>query len=143
MEKTGWSSFAEREAKCIVDWLLRILYEERLLPDTGKTCIMEIGYPSRCWASCNHVCNKFGLWELANLLWCRNINKEGMVMLGMNYDRNVWKRAFVERIQEYSRRWWRNGFGMHEREQPYLQVKSQPKKYINMPVRGSTGMAIQ
>ena len=37
-----------------------------------------------------------------------------MAMLGMQYDRNMWKKTFVERIQEYGRRWWRNGFGMNE-----------------------------
>ena len=26
---------------------------------------------------------RFGLWELVNLLWLKNINKEGMAMLGM------------------------------------------------------------
>ena len=40
-------------------------------------------YKSRWWARCNHVCDKFGLWELVNLLWLKNINKEGMAMLGM------------------------------------------------------------
>ena len=29
----------------------------------------------------HHVCNKFGLWERVNLLWRKNINKEGMAML--------------------------------------------------------------
>ena len=42
-------------------------------------------------------------------------------MLGIKYDRNVWKKTFVERIQVYDRRWWRNGFGMNEREQQYLR----------------------
>ena len=23
---------------------------------------MEVGYKSRWWARCNHVCDKFGLW---------------------------------------------------------------------------------
>ena len=59
---------------------------------------------SRWWARCNHVCDKFGLWELVNLQWLRNINKEGMAMLGIIYDRNVWKKTFVTRIQEYGRR---------------------------------------
>ena len=27
-DESGWSSFAEREVKCVVDWLLRIVYEE-------------------------------------------------------------------------------------------------------------------
>ena len=42
---------------------------------------MEIGYQSRWWARYIHVCEKFGLWELVNLLWLRNISKEGMDML--------------------------------------------------------------
>ena len=42
-------------------------------------------------------CNKFGLWELVNLLWLKNINKEGMAMLGMKYDMQmaVWERDRV------------------------------------------------
>ena len=28
--------------------------------------LMEVGYKSRWWARCNHVCEKFGLWELVN-----------------------------------------------------------------------------
>ena len=106
---------------------------------------------------CNHVCDKFGLWELVNLLWLKNINKEGMAMLGMKYVRNVWKKTLVARIQEDGRRQWRNGFGINEREQQYVYMKSQPKneKYANgsvgarvrlmvrggcLPVRGSKGM---
>ena len=37
--------------KCIVDWLLRIVYEESLVSDIGRACLMEVGYKSRC----NHV----------------------------------------------------------------------------------------
>ena len=112
--ESGWSSFAEREVKCIVDWLLRIVYEESLVYDIGRACLMKVGYKSRWWARCNHVFDKFGLWELVNLQWLRNINKEGMAMLAMNYDRNVWKKTFVSRIQEYGRRQWKNGFGVNE-----------------------------
>ena len=39
-----------------------------------------------------------------------------MAMLGMKYDRNVWKKTFVARIQEYGWRQWRNGFGINESE---------------------------
>ena len=127
--------------KCIVDWLLKIVYEESLVSDIGRACLMEVGYKSICWARCNHVCDKFGLWELVNLLWLININKEGMAMLGMKYDRNVWKKTFVARIQEYGRRRWRNGFGIHEREQQYVHMKSQPKneKHEN----GSVGARVR
>ena len=70
---------------------------------------MEVGYKSRWWARCNHVCNKFGLWELVNLLWLKNINKEGM-----KYDRSVWTRTLVARIHEDGRRQWRNSFGIND-----------------------------
>ena len=70
-------------------------------------------------------------------LWFRNINKEGMAMLGIKYDRNVWKKTFVTRIQNYGRRQWRNGFGITERKQQYVHMKSQQKneKYANGSVR--------
>ena len=125
--ESGWSSFAEREVKCIVDWLLRIVYEESLVSDIGRACLMEVGYKSRWWARCNHVCDKFSLCELVNLLWLKNINKEGMAMLGMKYDRSVWKKTLMARIQEEGRRQWRNGFGINEREQQYVHMKSQQK----------------
>ena len=105
--ESGWRSFAESKVKCIVDWLLRIVYEESLVSDIGRACLMEVGYKSRWWARCNHVYDKFGMWQLVNLLWLRSINQEGMAMLGMEYDRNVWKKTFVARIHEYGRRRWR------------------------------------
>ena len=40
--ESGWSSFTE--VKCIVDLMLRIVYEEGLLSDIGRACLMEIGY---------------------------------------------------------------------------------------------------
>ena len=100
---------------------------------------------------------KFDPWELVILLWLWSINKEGMAMLGMEYDINVCKKTFVARIQEYGRRQWRNGFGKNERAQQYVHMKRQPKndKYANgsvgarvrlmvrggcLPVRGSKAM---
>ena len=120
----------EMEVECIVDELLRIVYEESLVSDIGRAFLMEVGYKSRWWARCNHVCHKFGLWELVNLLWLRNIKKEGMSMLGIKYGRNVWKKTFVARIQEDGRRQWRNGFSINEREQQYVHMKSKPKIII-------------
>ena len=58
----------------------------------------------------------------------QRVNKEGMAMLGMEYDRNVWKKTFVERIQDYGRRRWRNGFGINR----VCTHEEQTKKMINM-----------
>ena len=56
-----------------------------------------------------------------------------MAMLRMTYDINMWKKTFVERIQENDKKWLRNGFGINEREQQYVHVKRQLKtmKYAN------------
>ena len=62
-------SFAEREGKGMVECLRMILYEESMVSHIGRACLMEIGYKSRCWARCNCVCEKFGLWGMVNLLW--------------------------------------------------------------------------
>ena len=157
---SGWSSFTKREVKYIVDWLLRIVYEESLVSDIVRASVMEIGYKSRWWSRYNHVCVKFGLWELVHFLWLRNINKEGIAIHGINFARNVWKKTFVDRIQEYGRIWWRNGLVMNERGQQYVQVKSRTKKReickwmcesesdimlrgICLPVIGSKGMEIR
>ena len=51
-----------------------------------------------------------------------------MALLGMKYDKNVWKMTFMARNLEYGRRRWRNGFGINKREQQYVHMKSQPKK---------------
>ena len=125
------------------DLCLMVSSEEdrKVIMEKVNECVVE--YKSRWWARCNHVCDKFGLWELVNLLWLRRITiiNEGMAMLGMEYDRNVWKKTFVARIQEYGRRWWRNGFSINEREQQYVHMKSQPKneKYAN----GSVGAKVR
>ena len=92
-----------------------------------------------------------------NLLWLKNINKEGMAMLGMKYDRNCVEEDFGGENpggwQETVEEWFR----INEREQQYVYMKSQPKneKYANgsvgarvrlmvrggcLPVRGSKGM---
>ena len=85
------------------------------------------------------------------------MNKNGE--LGYKYDRRVWKKTLVARIQEDGRRQWRNGFDINEKEQQYVHMKSQPKneEYANgsvgakvrlmvregcLPVRGSKGMEI-
>ena len=54
--ESGWSSLSAREVKCIVDWLLMIVYEERLVSDIGRAYLMEVGYKSRGGPdACNDV----------------------------------------------------------------------------------------
>ena len=41
--ESGWSSFSEREVKCIVDWLLMIVYEESLVSIIGRVYMSDGG----------------------------------------------------------------------------------------------------
>ena len=42
------------------------MYEESLISDIERACLMEVGYTPRLWAMCNNVCDKFGLCALVN-----------------------------------------------------------------------------
>ena len=128
----------------MVYWLIRIVYEESMVSDIGSACLGEIGYKSRWWSRCNHLCEKLAR-ELVDLLWLRNIGKEGMAMFGLESDRDVWKSINVERIKEYGRIWWMNDFGINGREQEYLKVKSTTRDRLMIRggcqlVRGLKGM---
>ena len=67
--ETGWSTFEEREAKSMVKWMLKVVFEENLVSEIGSACLIELGCKSRWWSRCRHICSKFGLFELVNLIW--------------------------------------------------------------------------
>ena len=100
--ETGWSTFEEREAKVMVKWILRVVFEENLMSEIGRACLVEIGCKSRWWARCRHICSKFGLIELVNLIWLRDASVNGTVNLRMNVEEEVWKKN-AEREKEYVR----------------------------------------
>ena len=90
------------------------------------TCLIEIGCKSRC----RHICSKFGLFELVNLIWLREVSVNGMVNLGMNVDGEGWKKYICERIQEGGRRAWKDGFNDTEREKEYVRIEKKINKVI-------------
>ena len=57
-----------------------------------------------------------GLLEFVNLICLREVSVNGMVNLGMNVEREGWKKYICERIQESGRRAWKDGFHDTERE---------------------------
>ena len=38
--ETGWSTFEEREA--MVKWMLRVVFEENLVSEISRACLIEI-----------------------------------------------------------------------------------------------------
>ena len=70
----------------MVKWMLRVVFEENLVSEIGRACLIEIGCKSRWWSRCRHICSKFGLLKLVNLICLREESVNGMVNLGMNVD---------------------------------------------------------
>ena len=99
-----------------MEWLRKIVYKESMVSDIGRACHRDIGYKSRWCTRFSHLCEKFGLMELVDLLWLLYFSNERMTLLEMEYDRNVWKKINVENKgvwQEMAE----NGFRINGREQ--------------------------
>ena len=156
--ETGWSTFEEREAKAMVSWLLRIVFSENRMADLGRACLLEIGCKSGWWARCRHICNKFGLKELVNLICLGDVSVNGVDKLGMSVNEKTWMKFADEKIKLVGCRIWMNNCGNSERLQEYAFKKKLPmiEKYVDgsvgamvrmmvrggcLPVRGNTRMS--
>ena len=63
--ETGWSTFKEREAKAMVKWMLRVVFEENLVSEIGRACLIEIGCKSRWWSiDAGIYVASLGYWSL-------------------------------------------------------------------------------
>ena len=40
--ETGWSTFEEREAKAMVKWMLKVVFEANLVSEIGRACLIEL-----------------------------------------------------------------------------------------------------
>ena len=102
--------------------MLRGVFENNLVSEIGRACLIEIGCKSRWWSRCRYICSKFGLLELVNLI----CECEGMANLGMHVDGGGWKKYICERIQ-CGRSAWKDGFNDTEREKEYVWMKESPR----------------
>ena len=58
--ETRWSTFEDREAKAIVKWMLIMLFEENLMSEIGRACLVKIGCNSGWWTRCRHYVVSLG-----------------------------------------------------------------------------------
>ena len=42
-----------------------MVFEENLVSEIGRACLIEIGCKSRWWSRCRHICSKYVLLELS------------------------------------------------------------------------------
>ena len=91
----------------MVKWMLKVVFEENLVSEIGRTCLIELGCKSRWWSRCRHICSKFGLFELVNLIWLREVSLNGMVKLGMKVNWEFWKNHICSRIREVGKQVWK------------------------------------
>ena len=92
------------------------MFEDNMVSENGRACLIEIGCKSRWWSRCRHICSKFGLLEFVNHIYLREVSVNGMLNLGMNVEGEGWKKYICERIQESGRRAWKDGFNDTEKE---------------------------
>ena len=60
-EETGRGTFEDREAKAMMKWMLKVVFEENLVSEIGRSCLIELGCKSRWWSRCRNICSKFWL----------------------------------------------------------------------------------
>ena len=77
----------------MVKWMLRVVFEENMVSEIGRACLIEIGCKSRWWSRCRHICSKSGLLELVNLICLREVSVNGMVNLGRSISVREYKRV--------------------------------------------------
>ena len=111
------------------------------------------------WSRCRHICNKFGLKGLVNLICLGDVSVNGVDKLGMSVnEKTTWMKFADEKIKLVGRRIWMNNCGNRERLQEYALKKQLPMtgKYVDgsvgemvrimvrggcLPVRGNTRMS--
>ena len=76
-----------------------MVFEDNLILEMDRACLIETGCKSRWWTRCRHICTKFELMELVNIILLRDVSVNGMVSIGKKMDRKVWKKYICERIQ--------------------------------------------
>ena len=128
------------------------------MADLGRACLLEIGCKSGWWAWCRHICNKFGLKELVNLICLGDVSVNAVDKLGMRVNEKTWMKFADEKIKLVGCRIWMNNCGNSEILQEYAFKKQLPviEKYVDgsvgvmvrmmvrggcLPVRGNTRMS--
>ena len=48
--------------------MVKVVFKENLVSEIGRACLIELECKSRWWSRCRHICSKFGLLELVNLI---------------------------------------------------------------------------
>ena len=157
-EEIGWSSFEETEAKAMVNWLLSVVFGEHQMSNLDRACLLEIGYNSRWWVRCRHICNKHDLKDLVNLICLGHVSVNGLGRLGMNNNEKLVRKLVDKTIMFIGRITWMNGSGNCDRAQEYPSKTQCPmnEKYVYggvgatvrimarggcLPLRGSTRMS--
>ncbi len=124
--ETGWSSFEEREAKAMVACLLRIIFEDNLISEIGRACLIEIGGKSRWWSRLRHICNKYDMSDLVNLICLGDISKNGLGNLNLSLNLKVWRKGVDTSIKESACKVWKDGLRQDVTHLEYVDFKRVP-----------------
>ena len=124
--ETGWSTFLEREAKSKIEWIRRVIFEENIMSEIGRACILEIGFKSKWWKREKFLCNKFEFNDMVNLLILRLLNVDGLQRLHLRTDPMYWKSFIPAQVKDVGRRMWVDELMKKDRTKEYVQLKCVP-----------------
>ena len=123
--ETGFSTFQEREAKAMCDQLMRIVFDNSVLSEIGRACLIEIGGRSRWWARMRHICTREKFNDLVNLICLGDVSVNGMYNLSLEGGKKLWQKYVTNKIMKNGCEKWKNGL-KKEAERQYLEYKMQP-----------------
>ena len=123
--ETGFSTFQEREAKAMSGQLMRIVFDNSVISEIGRACLIEIGGRSRWWARMRHICTREKLSDLVNLICLGDVSAIGMNNLSLEGSKKVWQKYVTNKIMKNGCEKWKNCL-KKEAERQYLEYKRQP-----------------
>ena len=79
------------------DWAVRLVFEKNKMSEIGRACLIENDARSRWWCRMRHICNKFGLNALMNLMCLWYMSIDGMLGINLNKEMKGWKKEVCQK----------------------------------------------
>ena len=71
------------------DQLMRIVFDNSVISELGRACLIEIGGRSRWWARMRHICTREKFSDLVNLICLVDVSVNGMNNLSLEGSKKV------------------------------------------------------
>ena len=105
------------------NWMIRVIFDVSVVAEIGRACLVEMGARSRWWARMRHLCHKFGMEDLLNLICVADMSVKGLENMNMCTSKKVWEARVNEKVCKIGCDRWTEGFSGSERESRSICLK--------------------